>query len=218
MGNEALEDYLKTIFKLEREQGKVATSALAKHLGVAPASVTGMLKKLSQMNLISYEPYKGVKLTKAGERIAVETLRHHRLIEQFLAEALNMPWDKVHEEAHKWEHILSDDLEDRIDAYLNSPKTDPHGAPIPDRNGVIFYPQTLCLADIEPGKSAVILEVNDHDAELLRYLGEKGLYPNVRIDVIDIEPFEGPLHIRVGESTFMLGRKAASHIFVTDVH
>src|SRR5918912_2318913 len=137
MQTQAVEDYLKTIYEIQREQGKVATTVLAERLGIAPASVTGMVKKLAGLHLVAHEPYQGVVLTEAGEKIALEVIRHHRLIERYLAEALAVPWDKVHEEAEKWEHVLSEDMEDRIDALLGHPTTDPHGAPIPARNGTL---------------------------------------------------------------------------------
>src|SRR5437867_7774832 len=131
MHTESVQNYLKTIYELQHEQGRVATTLLADRLGVAPASVTGMIKKLAGMHLVTHEPYQGVVLTEAGERIALEVIRHHRLIERYLAEALGVPWDEVHEEAEKWEHVLSEEMEERIDAMLGHPTTDPHGTPIP---------------------------------------------------------------------------------------
>lgn len=216
MHTQAVEDYLKTIYELEREQGRVATTTLAERLSVAPASATGMIKKLADMHLVIYEPYRGVVLTEAGRKIALEVIRHHRLIELFLAETLGVPWDQVHEEAHRMEHVLSEDLEDRIDAVLGYPLTDPHGALIPGRDGTVGQPASLRLADVEPGQSAVIAEVNDHDPALLRYLGELGLYPGVEISVIAVAPFDGPLTIRVGKAEHALGREAASQIFLTE--
>jgi DtxR family Mn-dependent transcriptional regulator len=177
MHTQAVEDYLKIIYELQREQGKVATSMLAERLGVAPASATGMIKKLAGMHLVTHEPYQGVVLTAAGEKIALEIIRHHRLIERYLAEALGVPWDQVHDEAEKWEHVLSEALEDRIDAMLGYPTTDPHGAPIPTRNGTIAQLASMRMADLQPGQSAVIVEVSDHDSALLRYLGGLGMYP-----------------------------------------
>ncbi|MCK6621084.1 MAG: metal-dependent transcriptional regulator [Calditrichaceae bacterium] len=214
MYNEAIEDYLKSIYEIQQEQGKVATTVLAKRLNVQPASVTGMVKKLSDMNLLTYEPYQGVQLTQPGKKIALEVIRHHRLVELFLAEALGVPWDKVHQEAEKWEHVLSEELEERIDALLGYPTHDPHGAPIPNRNGEVAERPTLLLADLLPSQAAVIVEVNDQDPELLRYLGSLGLYPNAEIVLIEVAPFEGPLKIEIQNSEVILGDKVARQIFV----
>ena len=188
MHTQAVEDYLKTIYEIEREQSRVATTVLAEQLGVAPASATGMIKKLAEMDLVAYEPYQGVVLTQTGRKIALEVIRHHRLIELFLAKTLDVPWDQVHAEAHKIEHVLSEDLIDRIDAVLGHPTTDPHGAPIPTREGTIDQPPCWRLADLEPGQSAVITEVYDNDPALLRYLGEMGLYPKVAVRVVRVGP------------------------------
>lgn len=217
MYNEAIEDYLKSIYEIQQEQGKVATTVLAKRLNVQPASVTGMVKKLSDMNLLTYEPYQGVQLTQPGKKIALEVIRHHRLVELFLAEALGVPWDKVHQEAEKWEHVLSEELEERIDALLGYPTHDPHGAPIPNRNGEVAERPTLLLADLQPSQAAVIVEVNDQDPELLRYLGSLGLYPNAEIVLIEVAPFEGPLKIEIQNSEVILGDKVARQIFVRRV-
>lgn len=217
MYNEAIEDYLKSIYEIQQEQGKVATTVLAKRLNVQPASVTGMVKKLSDMNLLTYEPYQGVQLTQPGKKIALEVIRHHRLVELFLAEALGVPWDKVHQEAEKWEHVLSEELEERIDALLGYPTHDPHGAPIPNRNGEVAERPTLLLADLLPSQAAVIVEVNDQDPELLRYLGSLGLYPNAEIVLIEVAPFEGPLKIEIQNSEVILGDKVARQIFVRRV-
>lgn len=214
MHSQAVEDYLKTIHELQREQGKVATSALAERLGVAPASVTGMIKKLAEMQLVAYEPYQGVVLTDAGRRAALEVIRHHRLIEVFLSETLGVPWDRVHEEAHRIEHVLSEDLEDRIDDLLGHPATCPHGSPIPTREGTIAQPAPMHLADLEAGQSAVVAEVRDEDPELLRYVARVGLYPNVVVHVLDKAALNGLLTLRVGEAQNVLSREVALQIFV----
>jgi len=217
MHNEAIEDYLKTIYEIQKEKGKVATTVLAKYLSIAPASATGMIKKLSEMNLVTHQKYQGVKLTKAGEKIALEVIRHHRLIESFLAEALGVPWDKVHQEAEKWEHVLSEEMEDRIDKLLGFPTIDPHGAPIPKRNGDISKKATIRLADLQVGQSATIAEVSDLDPELLRYVGALGLFPETEIHVTNITPFEGPLEILINDEAHTIGRKAANYILVKNV-
>ncbi len=217
MYTQSVEDYLKTIYDLQTKHGTVSTTMLADHLAVAPASVTGMLKKLAEMRLVDYAPYQGVTLTAAGEKIALEVVRHHRLIELYLAEALGVPWDKVHEEADKWEHILSEEIEDRMDAVLGHPTTDPHGAPIPNRQGEMGEWERIPLTDLTAGQSATIAEVSDHDPALLRYLGEMNLYPKTPITVLAVAPFEGPFTIRQGETEHVLGREVAGYIFVTDV-
>lgn len=214
MRNETIENYLKAIYNIQGEMDKVATTTLAKRLAIAPASATGMIKKLSEMKLITYEKYQGVKLTKAGRGIALEVIRHHRLIELFLAEALGVPWDKVHEEAEKWEHVLSEDIEDRIDELLGFPTHDPHGSPIPDRNGEMPERSDILLSDMQPRQRGVIMEVCDENPELLRYLGSMALYPKAEIQVLKIEPFEGPLTLDVNGTTHTLGRKVAQQIFV----
>ena len=167
MHTEAVEDYLKTIYKLQCKHGRVATTALADCLSVTPGSATGMVKRLAGMRLVVYQPYQGVVLTETGQKIALEILRHHRLVELFLTETLGVPWDRVHDEAHKIEHVLSEDIANRIDAVLGHPTTDPHGAPIPTRDGMIDQPDLTRLADLQPGQKAVVAEVYDHNAALL---------------------------------------------------
>jgi DtxR family Mn-dependent transcriptional regulator len=211
---QAVEDYLKAIFDLSRG-GLVATSLLAERLGVTPASVTGMAKKLAGMNLVTHEPYRGVALTDAGERIALEVIRHHRLIETYLHEALGVPWDRVHAEAEKIEHVLSEDLEARMDAALGHPTVDPHGAPIPSLTLEVVERDATPLADLEVGTRGVVAEVSDHSADLLRYVGQLGLYPQTPLEVVAVAPFDGPLTVRVGGEERTVGQKAARHIFIT---
>lgn len=215
MHTQAVEDYLKTIYEIQHEQDRVATTVLAEQLHIAPASATGMIKKLADMRLVVYEPYQGVVLTEAGRKIALEVIRHHRLIELFLAEALGVPWDQVHAEAHKIEHVLSAELEQRIDAALGHPTTDPHGSPIPALDGSIEQLDYIKLSDLKPGQSGVVAEVSDHDAALLRYLGELELYPRAQVRVLAVAPFSGPLTVRIGEAEHTLGREAASHVLMT---
>jgi DtxR family Mn-dependent transcriptional regulator len=216
MRTQAVEDYLKTIYEIQHFHRRVSTSMLAEHLDVAPASVTGMLKKLAEMELVSYEPYHGVVLTETGKKIALEVIRHHRLIELFLTETLGMTWDQVDKEAHKIEHVLSQDLVERIDNVLGNPTTDPHGAPIPDRDGSIAYLPCVRLDELQPGESATVIEVDDDDPARLRYLGELGLYPGVDIKVVVVAPFGGPLTVSIEESEHALGREVAHHIFVSN--
>jgi DtxR family Mn-dependent transcriptional regulator len=217
MQTQAVEDYLKAIFELQGQEGRVSTTSLANRMEVTAASATGMIKKLAKLNLVTYQPYQGVELTQAGEAIALEVIRHHRLIEQYLAEALGVPWDQVDAEADKWEHILSDELEARIDAFLGYPERDPHGAPIPSLEGHLPPSSETRLSELTPGQSAYISEVSDHDPELLRYLGDLGLFPEVEVTVLEVAPFDGPLTIRVGEQERALGREVSQYILVRDV-
>jgi DtxR family Mn-dependent transcriptional regulator len=214
MNREVIEDYLKTIYTIQRKDGKVATTTLAKEMGIAPASATGMIKKLSDLKLVTYEKYQGVKLTTAGEKIALEVIRHHRLIELFLAEALGVPWDRVHDEAEKWEHMLSDEVEEKIADLLGHPTRDPHGSPIPDRHGNMPEVTDVQLVELQKGQQAVIMRVNSDRPELLRYLGSLSLYPNTKLIVVDVAPFEGPLTINVNGKELVLGRRVAENIFV----
>jgi DtxR family Mn-dependent transcriptional regulator len=217
MQTQAVEDYLKAIFELQGQEGRVSTTSLANRMEVTAASATGMIKKLAKLNLVTYQPYQGVELTHAGEAIALEVIRHHRLIEQYLAETLGVPWDQVDAEADKWEHNLSDELEARIDAFLGYPERDPHGAPIPSLEGHLPPSSGIRLSELTPGQCAYISEVSDHDPELLRYLGDLGLFPEVEVTVLEVAPFDGPLTIRVGEQERALGREVSQYILVRDV-
>ncbi len=223
MSTQAVEDYLKAIHEVARTEERVTTTALAERLRVAPASVTGMVKKLAEMNLVAHEPYRGVALTDAGRRIAVETIRHHRLVETYLHEALGVPWDRLHEEAEKWEHVLSEDLEARMDAALGHPAFDPHGAPIPTVALERDDPDWPPLARLTEGQRAVVAEVSDDDAALLRYVGGLGLYPGTAFVVVAGAPYaDGPLTVRLldGPSAgaeHAVGERAAAHVFVKEV-
>ena len=225
MNSQAIEDYLKAIYKLQDRNTIVTTSALAEHIKVSPASATGMIKKLATSNLVKHERYQGVTLTGSGEKIALEVIRHHRLLELYLAEALGMSWDKVHDEAEKWEHILSEELEDRIDEILGYPTSDPHGAPIPSRDGIMDDRHVHLLSELLAGDQAIITEVSDDNAEMLRYLGKLQLYPKTEIEVVSIAPFDDLLTIRRKTSDnnetnnddedFIIGQSVANCIFVT---
>jgi len=212
--SQAMQDYLKAIYKLQEQAELAPTSALADSLGVAPASVTNMCKKLAELNLVEYEPYQGVKFTPAGKKVALEIVRHHRLIELYLAEALKVPWDRVHEEAEKLEHVISEDLEDRMAAALGDPLFDPHGAPIPTRTGTISQQPSGRLADMRAGDRLTVVEVDDHDPELLRYLGSMGLYPGTEVMLLAYAPFDGPLTLCIGEDQHNLGYQAAKAVMV----
>jgi len=208
---EAVEDYAKAVYGLQRyEEGPVTTSALAERLGVAPSSVTAMLKRLDELDLVRYEPYHGVTLTAAGERVALEVIRHHRLIEAFLADALEMPWDRVHDEAEVLEHVLSEELEELIAAKLGNPTRDPHGDPIPSAELEIEEGQTECLAELEPGASGVFVRVSDSDPSMLRYLAQLGITPGERFEIVDRQPFGGPLFARFDGQVQVLGGQLAA--------
>jgi len=212
--SQAIEDYLKAIHFLQLVETKVSTSSIAARLGVAQASVTGMIKKMAEMKLVEHSPYQGVTLTATGEKIALEIIRHHRLLELYLAEAMGYSWDKVHDEAEKLEHVISEEFEEKIDEFLGRPTADPHGAPIPTKDGQMPAFQGFPLSQAEAGDRVIVRMVSDRDAEKLRYLGKIGLYPNCEIAVIDQAPFNGPVHIRINETSHHLGRELAEMILV----
>jgi DtxR family Mn-dependent transcriptional regulator len=214
MITQAIEDYLKTIYLLG-QGGEVATSAIALRLKVSPPSVTGMVKKLAEMKLLRYTRYQGVELTPAGEKIALEVVRHHRLLELYLQEALGYPWDKVHEEAEKLEHVISEEFEDRIAEALGWPETDPHGHPIPTKDGVLPAVAVRELLAVETGQSATVRQVSDGDPGMLRYLASLGFFPGATVQVLEKAPFEGPLRVRVGEAEHAVGRELARHVLVS---
>jgi DtxR family Mn-dependent transcriptional regulator len=217
MISQAMENYLKVVFEILEKEERATTSAIAEVLGIAPASVTAMLKKMADLKLITYEPYQGVRLTEIGEKTALEVLRHHRLLELYLAEALDMPWDRVHEEAERLEHVLSEEVEERIAAVLGDPTVDPHGSPIPSREGVIKRTEGRWLSAVPAGETVTVMEVGDRDPELLRYLGKLGLFPGTQVAVLAIEPFQGPMVLRSNGREFILGREAADKIRVSAV-
>lgn len=193
----AIEDYAKAIYALEqRGDEPVTTNALANRLGVTPASASAMVKKLGEAGLATHVPYKGVRLTETGRRVALEVLRHHRLLELYLTEAFDMPWDQVHAEAERLEHVLSEELEELIATKLGNPTVDPHGDPIPSRDGSIDEGQTSSLAELELGDRARFLRVSDSDSEMLRYLAERDIRPGQRLEVVEKQPFGGPLWAR----------------------
>jgi DtxR family Mn-dependent transcriptional regulator len=214
MTTSAVEDYLKTIYDMEQGGERATTSALAARLGVQPASVTGMVKRLAESALVSYTPYGGADLTAAGRRTALSVARHHRVVERFLVDTLGVPWDEVHDAAHKLEHALSDALVDRIAAFLGHPTTCPHGSPIPSFTGEIAEVTHVALAELPAGQSAVVSEVDDEDAAFLRYLGELGLVPGAEVEILDIAPFDGPLTFRVAGQMRSAGTEVTRRVWV----
>jgi DtxR family Mn-dependent transcriptional regulator len=198
MTSASAQNYLKAIYLLQENCETVTTTALAGFLGISAASATNMIKKLARLKLVRHSPYHGVELTASGEKMALEVLRHHRLVELFLAEALGVPWEAVHSEAEKIEHVISEDLEDRIARFLGDPSHDPHGDPIPTKAGVLERPIYTSLMDVDAGQSAIIRRVSDQNPDHLRHFSKLGLIPDATVDVLSREPFEGPLRVRVG--------------------
>jgi DtxR family Mn-dependent transcriptional regulator len=196
----AVEDYCKAIFTLEsRAEEPVATNALAERLGLTPGSVSAMLKRLGELGLIEHHPYRGVRLTEEGRRVALEVIRHHRLLELFLAETLEMPWDRVHAEAEVLEHVISEELEQLIAEALGHPTIDPHGDPIPSAELELHELETLPLERLQEGDGGVFVRVSDADPEMLRYLSTHGIAPGDRLYVRERQPFGGPLLVAFGE-------------------
>ena len=204
---EAIQDYAKSIYALQRraEGHPVATNDLAERLRVTPASVSAMLKKLDERGLVEHVPYRGVVLTPAGERVALEVLRHHRLLELYLAEHLGVPWDRVHEEAEALEHVISEDLEARIAAKLGEPTHDPHGDPIPSVDLKIDEGHARSLESLEAGATGRFVRISDTDPAMLRYLDQRGVRLGMTLEVVDRQPFGGPLTVRVGDELHTLG-------------
>ena len=201
----AVEDYAKAIYALEQREGAVSTNSLAERLGVTPGSASGMLKRLGELGLVEHRPYHGVSLTEDGRRVALEVMRHHRLLELYLVQSLGVPWDRVHQEAEVLEHVLSEELEELIAAALGDPTHDPHGDPIPTRDLRIEEGESKSLQELEPGDRAKFTRVSDSDPEMLRFLAERGIAPGGELEVIDKQPFDGPLFVRFGEDIHVLG-------------
>jgi DtxR family transcriptional regulator, Mn-dependent transcriptional regulator len=215
--SQAVEDYVKAIYLLEQREGKVTTKELALALDVAAPSVTAMIKRLHAMRLVRHTRYRGVSLTPAGRRMALEVVRHHRLLELYLVEALGIPWDRVHDEAERLEHVISEELEERIAERLGHPVTDPHGDPIPTKAGEMDQPVYLPLSELSPGAAAIVKRVADQAPAKLRYLGNLGLFPEVRVTLLEKAPFGGPMSLEVGETRCTLGDELARHIYVLPV-
>ncbi len=216
MLSQSVEDYLKTIYKLQSrgEEAPVSTGEIAESMEISAASVSNMIKRLTEMDLVEYESYKGVTLTETGIKIALEVIRHHRLLELYLREVMDYPWDKVHEEAEHLEHHISEDFEEKLEEMLGNPTHDPHGDPIPTRRGTIAETATRPLASVDPGESVVIRRVSDTDPELLTHLEEIGLLPTNEVAVVDKSKFNGPLTIRTNGDEHVVGYEIACKVFV----
>ena len=211
----AVQDYAKAIYALETRDGAASTTALAERLNVRPASVSGMLHKLTALGLVVHEPYRGVRLTDRGRAVALEVIRHHRLLELFLVESLGMNWDEVHTEAERLEHVLSEQLEALIAAKLGNPTLDPHGDPIPSLELTIADDESRSLYLLEPGEHGTFVRVSDADPAMLRFLSERGIAPGARLEAIERQPFDGPLYVRVGDDVHVLGALLARAMRVT---
>ncbi len=200
-----MQDYAKAIYTLETEEGSASTTALAERLDVRPASVVGMVRKLVALELADHTPYHGVRLTERGRAVALEVIRHHRLLELFLVESLGMGWDEVHAEAERLEHALSEELEEVIAARLGNPTLDPHGDPIPSRELEIAADTSCSLYALEPGEQARFVRVSDENPEMLRFLSDRGIAPGADLELIERQPFDGPVYIRLGDEVHVLG-------------
>jgi len=215
--SQSVEDYLKTIYKLENEtEGGVSTSDLAKDMNVSNASVTNMVKRLSGMKLVDYESYYGTRLTDTGKKIALEIIRHHRLLELYLKEVMGYSWDEVHDEAEKLEHYISEQFEDKIAELLDDPMFDPHGDPIPTKDGKMPTFISYSLTEASKDRDYVIHRVKNQNPELLQYLEKQGILPGVKIRVINREPFNGPISLESESRSTTMGYRIAEDIFVID--
>lgn len=208
------EDYLKAIYELERAGSAALTSAIAERLDIAPASVSGMVRRLARQGLVQHERYYGVRLTGPGRSAALRTLRRHRILECYLAQVLGYDWDGVHAEAERLEHAASDELIERMAAALGNPVVDPHGAPIPTRDGTVDETRHRSLAELGIGERARVLRMADEDGGFLRYLSELGLTPGAQVEVLARAPFDGPLTVKLGRATHAVGASAAARVFV----
>ena len=205
----AVEDYAKAIYALQEGEEAVGITAIAHRVNVTPASASGMVRKLDELGLVTHERYRGVRLTETGTRLALEMIRHHRLLELYLAESLGVPWDRVHQEAEVLEHVLSEELEALIAAKLGHPTHDPHGDPIPSAELVLEDRPCECLASLEAGATGVLARVSDADPEMLRYLAARGIAPGDDFEVIEKQPFDGPVFARFAGEVHVLGGSLA---------
>ena len=212
-----VEDYLKAIYTIGKGTGAAATNEIAQRLALAPASVSGMVRRLADQGLLAYERYHGVKLTETGRRAALRTLRRHRVIETYLAQALGYPWDRVHAEAERLEHAASDELVDRMAATMGEPEVDPHGAPIPTRDGAVDETEYTSLADLAVDMPGIVMRVTDEDPAMLRYLAELSVVPGKRVTIKSRAPYGGPITLAVGRQEISVGPAVAAHVMTAPV-
>jgi DtxR family Mn-dependent transcriptional regulator len=213
--SEAIEDFLKAVYLLQQEQERVQTSALAEALEITAPSTTEMAKKLAKANLVVHEPYRGIRLTATGERVALEIVRNHRLLELFLVRALAYTWDEVHEEADRLEHAVSDRLIHRIAEYLGNPRYDPHGDPIPSPEGELSPRDLTPLSEWPEGQKGVVSRLRDQTPDMLRYLAEKGLVIGAQVEVLETDPFDGPLTLVADGQRQVIGLNVAHYVLVS---
>src|SRR2546423_8934405 len=207
----AVEDYAKAIYALSRDgRAPVTTNALAARLRVTAASASAMAKRLDEMGLARHAPYHGVELTDRGSQLALEILRTHRLLELYLAESLGVPWDRVHDEAEVLEHVLSEELEELIATKLGNPKRDPHGDPIPTRELEIEEDHTESFDSLEPGGRGTFVRISDSDPQMLRYLADRGITPGTAFEIVEKQPFGGPLFARFCGEVHVIGGALAA--------
>lgn len=213
------ENYLKAIFKhSQKDGGEVSTNSIAEELNTKAASVTDMIRKLSDKGLVNYEKYKGVTLTKAGRSIAVSIIRKHRLWEVFLCEKLNFNWDEVHEVAEQLEHIHSDLLIDRLDEFLGNPKIDPHGDAIPNKKGEFPQKQQICVADAKVGQAYTISAASDEDNNFLKYLDKLDIKLGLPFEVEELFEFDGSMQVKIDDKrSLQISKEVAQNLFVTEL-
>ncbi|MEQ9091109.1 MAG: metal-dependent transcriptional regulator [Balneola sp.] len=214
--SQSVEDYLKAIYLLEIDGIAATTNNIAESLSVSSASVTNMFKKLAKLQLINHKSYRGAELTKAGEKIALEVIRHHRLLELYLKEMMGYSWDQVHDEAEKLEHHISEQFEDKIAELLNDPTHDPHGDPIPSKEGVVPEMASLAITDADENESYIIGRVRDQDPELLRFLEKSGIIPGVKVTILEKTPFDGPVKIKLEDKETTIGNSVAKDVFLVE--
>ncbi len=215
--SQAVEDYLKTIYTLEAEGDKATTTKIANSLEVSSASATNMVKRLSEMGLVDYQSYKGASLTDSGRKIALEIIRHHRLLELYLLEVMGYSWDEVHEEAEKLEHHISERFEEKIANLLDDPTHDPHGDPIPTKEGLMPEMDAQPLNEAELDQEYIVSRVKDQDPELLRYLEKIGLLPGIKIKVKEKAPFQGPITLLIEKNEQVIGNEVSRNIFIAEM-
>ncbi len=208
------EDYLKTIYSMGRDGDTVTPSMLAENFSVSPAAVTKMVKRLRSLKLVNYSRATGLALTKSGEKIALEILRHHRLIELYLQKALGYSWDQVHDEAERLEHVISEVFEEKIDEFLGHPTHDPHGDPIPSKDGALPDQSILPIMAMQPGEASQVQRVDDSDASMLQYMDVVGLVPGAKVQMMKEEPYGGSIHLKINGAECAIGRDLASNVFV----
>jgi DtxR family Mn-dependent transcriptional regulator len=213
----SVEDYLKAIYHLSSQGGFATTSDIAAMLEVAPPSVSGMMKRLSETGLIEHVPYRGVQLTHQGRHAALQMIRRHRILEVYLTQQLGYDWGDVHAEAERLEHAVSEKLIDRMAGALGDPRYDPHGAPIPTATGEIEEAELVTLAAAAVGATLLLRQVGDENPARLRYLAEQGLTPGTRLTVLERQPFNGPVTVRIGRDTRVVGQELALLLLCDEV-